>query len=83
MCRNKSHFLRDSIMYSMENDAYPLAIAQSAPIRLQESELIDKKNSEIALESVRAVGMVVMSLVALTSRYVSKTQQLKNASSEK
>jgi hypothetical protein len=69
MFRNESHFLRDSIMYSMENDAYPLAIAQNAPNRIHESELTEKTNPEIAVASIRIVGIAVMSLVAITSRY--------------
>jgi hypothetical protein len=69
MCRNESHFLRDSIVYSMENDAYPLAMAQNAPYRLHESELMAKTNPEIAVASIRIVGIAVMALVAITSRY--------------
>lgn len=55
-------------MDSMENDAYPLAIAQSAPYRLHESDLMEKTNREIAFVSIRTVGIAVMSLVTITSR---------------
>ena len=67
--RAESGFVRDSIMNSMENEAYAIAVAQRAPYKLlATSDLVNKTNSELALAAGKTLGTTITSLITITSR---------------